>query len=308
MKKIILLAICLVALIVNNIIAQVSYTKLKNGIEYKIFPKSGKGELIKDSTYINMHYIQSIGDSVFYSTYKQGKGPALNLIIKGNGDMNDFSPIFFQLKKGDSVQMRLNKDSIFRGNLPPFVKPSDEVILRLKIDYVYSKAQGDSIKAADAKKFAEEQAKMAKQQEEANRMAAEGIAKEDVVLKEYIATNKINAIKTPSGMYYSILEKGTGELPKNGQQLTMNYTGMLLDGTKFDSNVDPAFNHVQPFTFTLGVGQVIRGWDEGIALLPVGTKGILLIPSPMAYGPSSPSPVIKPNSIMRFDVEVISAK
>ena len=104
---------------------------------------------------------------------------------------------------------------------------------------------------------------------------------------------------------------GTGADATPGSNVSVHYTGWLYDpsapnnkGKKFDSSLDRG----QPFGCPLGGGRVIRGWDEGIALLPVGTKGILLIPSPMAYGPSSPSPVIKPNSIMRFDVEVISAK
>ena len=307
MKNIQKISAILLCFLITNVSAQTAYTKLVGGLDYIIIAK-GKGELIKDSTFVKLHYIQTIGDSVFFNSYKQPTGPVLNFVQKGRGDINDYFPIFNKCRNGDSIVIRLNKDSLFRGNTPPFVKEKDEVLLKMKIVEVFSKKQRDSIFIDDAKKAAEQKAMAdAKKMEEDKAMAA-AIGNEDKVLQEYIAANKIKAIKTTSGMYYAITEKGTGELPKNGQQLTMNYTGMLLDGTKFDSNVDPAFNHVQPFTFTLGVGQVIRGWDEGIALLPVGTKGILLIPSPMAYGPSSPSPVIKPNSIMRFDVEVISAK
>jgi FKBP-type peptidyl-prolyl cis-trans isomerase len=88
----------------------------------------------------------------------------------------------------------------------------------------------------------------------------------------------------------------------------MNYTGMTLAGAKFDSNVDPQFNHVQPFWFNLGMGQVIKGWDEGIALMPKGSKGTLYIPSTLAYGAQSPSPLIPANSVLVFDVEVVDAK
>jgi FKBP-type peptidyl-prolyl cis-trans isomerase len=94
----------------------------------------------------------------------------------------------------------------------------------------------------------------------------------------------------------------------------MNYTGTLLNGKKFDSNEDPAFQHVEPFEFTLGQGQVIRGWDEGIALLNVGAKAKLLIPSPMAYGdrgmpgnPANPDG-IPANSPLVFDVQVKAIK
>ena len=87
----------------------------------------------------------------------------------------------------------------------------------------------------------------------------------------------------------------------------MNYTGKLLIGTPFDSNVDPQFGHVSPFVFALGTGQVIRGWDEGIALFKKGGKGVLYIPSSLAYGERSPGPQIPANSVLIFDVEVVDA-
>ena len=82
---------------------------------------------------------------------------------------------------------------------------------------------------------------------------------------------------TESGLKYEITEKGTGEQPQTGDKVTVHYTGFLTDSakTKFDSSIDRG----QPFTFKLGNGQVIKGWDEGIALLSVGDKAILSIPS-----------------------------
>ncbi len=125
------------------------------------------------------------------------------------------------------------------------------------------------------------------------------------MLKEYFAKNKINATRTASGLYYSITQKGTGANAAAGKKVTMNYTGKTMDGKSFDSNQDPKFGHVSPFPFTLGAGQVIRGWDEGIQLMNLGTKGVLYIPSGMAYGAQSPTPAIPPNSILIFDVEVV---
>ncbi len=85
----------------------------------------------------------------------------------------------------------------------------------------------------------------------------------------------------------------------------MKYTGKTLDGTPFDSNVDPKFGHVEPFKFVIGTGQVIPGWDEGVALLNKGAKGKLYIPSPLAYGPQGP-PAIGANAVLVFDVEVVN--
>jgi len=99
---------------------------------------------------------------------------------------------------------------------------------------------------------------------------------------------------TASGLKYVIIEQGTGPQPKPGDQVTVKYTGKLEDGTVFDSGTIP---------FTLGVGAVIPGWDEGIALLNEGGKATLIIPSELAYGPQGNGP-IPPNATLIFDVEL----
>ena len=83
----------------------------------------------------------------------------------------------------------------------------------------------------------------------------------------FLAANNLTATKTATGLNYVVTTQGTGAIPTTGKTVTVNYTGYLLNadgtqGTKFDSNVDPQFNHVNPFNFTLGVNQVIAGWDE----------------------------------------------
>lgn len=99
----------------------------------------------------------------------------------------------------------------------------------------------------------------------------------------------------------------TGEVAKAGDTVAMNYTGRLADGTVFDSNVDPKFQHVEPFMFTLGAGQVIAGWDEGIVGMKVGEKKILVIPPEKAYGPNDYGP-IPGNSTLTFEVELLAIK
>lgn len=94
---------------------------------------------------------------------------------------------------------------------------------------------------------------------------------------------------------------------KAGDTVTMNYTGILADGTVFDSNVDPKFGHVEPFVFTLGAGRVIAGWDEGIVGMKVGDKKVLVIPPEKAYGPNDYGP-IPGNSTLTFEVELVAIK
>merc|ERR1719353_1400869 len=89
--------------------------------------------------------------------------------------------------------------------------------------------------------------------------------------------------------------------PKKGDNLTMHYTGTLTDGTKFDSSVDRG----QPFQFTIGVGQVIRGWDEGVIQMSLGEKAKLTITSDFGYGPSGAGGVIPPNADLIFEVELL---
>lgn len=98
------------------------------------------------------------------------------------------------------------------------------------------------------------------------------------------------------------------EAAKSGDRVSMNYTGRLEDGTVFDSNVDPRFGHVEPFTFTLGAGQVISGWDKGIVGMKVGEKKTLALPPEEAYGASGVPGVIPPNATLIFDVELLEIK
>lgn len=97
---------------------------------------------------------------------------------------------------------------------------------------------------------------------------------------------------------------GKGAAAKNGDTLSMHYTGWLTDGTKFDSSVD----RNQPFDFVLGQGGVIEGWDKGVAGMKVGGKRELIIPSTMGYGEQGSPPVIPPNATLRFEVELLAIK
>ncbi len=110
------------------------------------------------------------------------------------------------------------------------------------------------------------------------------------------------------GVTIKVLKEGTGNEAKSGDTVAMNYTGKLLDGTTFDSNVDPKFGHVQPFVFTLDSGMVIKGWDIGVAGMKVGEKRNLTIEPAFAYGENGAGGVIPPNATLSFDVELLGIK
>lgn len=109
------------------------------------------------------------------------------------------------------------------------------------------------------------------------------------------------------GMTIEIQKEGTGPAIANGQTAVVNYTGSLVDGTVFDSNIDPKFGHVQPFSFTLP-GQVIQGWNEGIPGMKVGETRKLTIPSALAYGPNGIPGTIPPNATLIFVVTLTAIK
>ncbi|MEN9204337.1 MAG: FKBP-type peptidyl-prolyl cis-trans isomerase [Thermostichales cyanobacterium SZTDM-1c_bins_54] len=108
-------------------------------------------------------------------------------------------------------------------------------------------------------------------------------------------------ITTPSGLQYVDLVEGKGEFPKPGQRVTVHYTGTLENGQKFDSSRDRG----QPFQFQIGVGQVIKGWDEGLSTMKVGGRRKLIIPPQLGYGSRGAGGVIPPNSTLIFDVELL---
>jgi peptidylprolyl isomerase len=115
-------------------------------------------------------------------------------------------------------------------------------------------------------------------------------------------------ITTPSGLQFEDTVVGTGASPKPGQTCVMHYTGWLWEngakGKKFDSSVDRG----QPFEFQIGLGMVIKGWDEGVMTMKVGGKRTLLIPASLGYGSRGAGGVIPPNATLVFDVELLGIK
>ncbi|MEL6900085.1 MAG: FKBP-type peptidyl-prolyl cis-trans isomerase [Cyanobacteria bacterium J06606_4] len=110
-----------------------------------------------------------------------------------------------------------------------------------------------------------------------------------------------NVVTTDSGLQYVVIEEGDGASPQAGQRVFVHYVGTLEDGTKFDSSRDRG----RPFDFTIGRGQVIKGWDEGVGMMQVGDRRKLIIPPELGYGARGAGGVIPPNATLIFDVELL---
>ena len=186
-----------------------------------------------------------------------------------------------------------NKHTVF-GNVIDGMDVVNSISQNDEIISIKINAVGDKAKAFDA----------AKAFEDFNKSKADRIKKEKENELKMLKDLSKGFSKTSSGLLYKFEKENNSHKPSNGNKVKVHYKGMLLDGTVFDSS----FKRNQPIEFTLGVGQVIKGWDEGISLLGIGDKASFIIPSDLAYGASGAGGVIPPNATLVFEVELISVE
>ena len=265
------------------------YKATENGLYYKQIV-AGQGPQLQMGDYIKVRLAYYLGDSLLFTTDdlpESAYDQVRESVFKG-----DLYEGFRMMHVGDSMSFMINSDSTFRKQfrapiLPDFVSPDVFLRWEVVVDEAYTQEEFTKIQEAIAQKQME--AAAAKQQ------AA------DDEFQAYLEANGIKAQPTESGLVYVCTKKGKGPKPGYKQMVKVHYTGRLLDGTVFDSSVERG----EPIEFQLGVGQVIPGWDEGIALMSKGEKGILYIPSKLAYGPRQAGELITPYSNLIFDVELV---
>ncbi|MDY7022833.1 MAG: FKBP-type peptidyl-prolyl cis-trans isomerase [Cyanobacteriota bacterium] len=137
-----------------------------------------------------------------------------------------------------------------------------------------------------------------------NPLLSQGIAPEANVTLAQNMESAGNMVTTESGLQYEEIQEGNGASPERGQTVVVHYTGTLENGDQFDSSRDRG----QPFSFKIGVGQVIKGWDEGVGSMKVGGRRKLVIPPDLGYGSRGAGGVIPPNATLIFDVELLDVK
>lgn len=267
----------------------------ETGLLYQ-YIKEGSGATCENGQVmlLNMVYTTE-DDSTLFSTARMGAPVPIEYNDSIAAQMGGLGEGFGMLKEGDSVRFKLKAEEVFQNTfkqpLPPFIDKESFITFDIGVADIMSQEELQAYQTEQMQK--QREAMMAQQQEQ--------MQEDIVIIDQYLEENNIDAESTESGLRYVITEDGSGAVPSPGDSVYVHYRGTLLDGTPFDASYDRG----EPFAFPLGQGWVIPGWDEGIGLLKKGGKATLYIPSPLAYGPQARSEVIKANSILIFDVELV---
>ena len=266
---------------------------LDNGVELKYF-KNGSGQEIEDGqiVMINLQYFDYDGNELLN---KVGNDPVVlqkDSSWESNGIIYN---VIDNLVKGDSVFFQLTTEQFFK-NAPQSVEVPDSV--KNKMISFYCGIQ-DVMSQNEFEDF--QRIQYEKMQQEMEQQSNDQLSIDLELIDNYLKEKNITAKSADSGLRYVITKMGSGENAAPGDNVTVHYTGMLLNGEKFDSSLD----RNQPFSFQLGQGMVIRGWDEGITYFNKGSEGTLYIPSTLGYGASGAGGVIPPNAVLIFEIQVL---
>jgi FKBP-type peptidyl-prolyl cis-trans isomerase len=274
-----------------------------DGILYNVHSEKSTTK-IKEGDFFSAYVVfKNDADSVIYSSYDGGQ-PQFMVVEKPQfkGDLMDGIKL---VGEGDSVTLKVVADSIFKNGQPrpPSFKSSKYLVYDLKIIKVIPKGTlTDEVFQRTLSTYIRGQVETVKKQE-------------PVKIQKYIADNKLNALKTDSGLYYAITKQGSGPLIAVGDTAVVNYAGRLLTGKLFDTNIkeeavkgklgNMEMRQFKPFPFAVGQDAVIAGWQQGFQLLNKGAKATIIIPSNLAYGEQGMRDAIPGNTPIVFDVEVV---
>jgi FKBP-type peptidyl-prolyl cis-trans isomerase FkpA len=265
------------------------YKVTPSGVKYNVFGK-GTGQKIMPGQWIKLHYKASIGDSVMIETY--GRIPAYGQYDSSMKNTHDFIDLLGELRIGDSVVFLRSIDTLQKLGF-------------LQYNEIFKKGQFIKGSVTILAVFPSEQAVMDDQSKE----TVLEKEREVVAMEKFLKEQNIQGYeKTKSGVFIKLERKGDGPKADSGMTISVNYTGALKNGKKFDSNVDTAFGHVGPFDFVAGTGGVIAGWDEAITYFNKGGKGKVYIPAMLGYGSNAQGDRIPAFSDLVFEIEVLDVK
>lgn len=269
-----------------------SETKTPSGYHYTVVTE-GTGEKPKTNEYVFFTIKISGDDGKVLQEMKEG--PQMPIIqipaeFKTGKEANAVIELLAVSKVGGVYKLIMPVDSI--PNAPMDIQSMKHIEYEITVKQIKNE---EDYKKYMEEQQAEQQAKMSANMEKIP--AIEELVK--TTLNDF-KSGKLETKSTDSGLKYYIVKEGEGSNAASGNTVTVNYYGTLMDGTRFDDS----FSRGQSFPFTLGVGQVIKGWDEGVALLNKGAKAFLFIPYAMAYGEAGSPPTIPAKSDLVFYVEL----
>jgi len=262
------------------------YNQSKSGLKYKFFTENKDSAKVKvnDVVTLKMKYYKTSNDSLLFSTDEIPKKFKMKVQENTYKD-GSFEDGIQLMHLGDSIEFFVDAESLYaktiHSSLPKYINKDEKIHFFIKLINIQSMEQ---IKA-------EQKVLTEKMKNE-----------EDQLLADYIKNNNIKAQATQSGLYIIYKKHGNGAKTVPQKEVTVDYTGYLLNGKKFDSSVD----RKQPFKFPLGAGRVIPAWDEAVSKLRIGDKVRIIAPSAIAYGARGAGGVIPPYSTLIFDIEVLS--
>jgi len=262
------------------------FKKTDTGLYYKFYHRSGDTTQPHFAEYAEVEMVYGTPDTVLFDSRKLPanerplKIPMIHSIYKG-----DIYQGIEMMHVGDSAVFQCNADSVFKKlfrmrKIPKFVDSAKDVYFAIKLVAVKTPQQMQAMEAARMMKLKNAEVK---------------------ARNAYLKKHNINVKPTKDGLYFISKKRGWGPHPKAGEKVSVQYTGYLLNGQKFDSSIDRG----KPFEFILGKHQVITGWDEGIAMMRKGGTATLIIPSSLAYGARNVGP-IPPFSTLVFDVKLVN--
>ncbi len=257
------------------------------GLKYKFYERSKEESNPEPGQVMSLqmkYYNQN--DSVLFDS-KELPG-IFRLPMRAPQHQGSIEEGFAMMHPGDSAAFIVKADSFYlktmgKQRLPQWVDTNSQIIFEVKLLEILS----------------EEEYKREQKMKNMQRKEAELLE-----MESYLEQNQIETEPTNSGLYIIIKKHGKGPTVKPGQKVTVHYEGRFLNDVVFDSSYDKD----KPFTFVLGAGKVIPGWEQGISKLKVGDKARLIVPSHLAYGKKGVEAFIPPYSTLIFDVEVIKTE
>lgn len=286
-----------------------SYETTESGLKYK-FIERGEGEAAEAGEVMIMNMEYKDKDTLLFSSLEQGEPMPMPIDSTWTDDGSIYE-IFKMLKTGDSVEIQITSENFYTKTIkqprPDSVEAESIITFNIGVEDVMPM---EDFRAYQMKQFE-------KRQEKEAALAVERLKTDKTVIADYLKENNIEAETTESGLSYIIIEEGKGPEAEKGDTAVVDFTGTTLQGKMFyTSNMEMAKekgtfqegNPYEPLEFVIGAGQMIKGVDEGVALLKEGAKARFFLPSTLAYGPRGAGADIKPNEIITFEVELMDLK